>query len=669
MATKKGAAPPDPEQVAEVLSNSMLKDIVNNLEETKLKLLLTISELKDKLAQQKDDQSDIYYYLNKKCDESFEVIASLEEQILNEQTDREIAEKLYENKIDEQKTSAAAAEVKSQSKVSDLETRLEMLSSFNEEKEESERNLQDLMVKLEEERAAFKTNAESIENRFLVERDKLRKAFEQKYAQTKRELESSVEVKMTSKTKKTQIMNLVMKKELDMQSKHAEKLLEINQQVIQRDRGLKLELQLSTSLHSDTTMKLAISQRTVKQLTDRVAALEAAESEVREAHSEALHMRASEVATLQGQISGQGKKARLEDEKRDDLWRFLARSYQLLRGKRATAGERHFDPREAAAGVEQGDRLLVNLLREAGRKYPDLLAAWGQGGGGSAYSTLDGSGSVASMRSVPSLGLGAARGVAGAVGLHAHAHTSHALGIGGRVFEEEGAWDIGSVLSGGMSHVTSSSRSVAVQTDGPAIAARAAHAAAMGQGMSLSVAEEGSVGSVGMGSMGRGEGSVGFHSVQSGQWREGGQSYAMGQGGLGTSLASSQDDAYSAKTASHLMMPPRRSKSGKSMSRVRRQGRETRRSERSEPPASDFSDLAMLGQGRLGGGGGGADFSTVRRSPQLGAIRQAPLSPVTLGSVGSLSSSGRYQQPFSPSMGGMAVAGQGFVAPLVLPKL
>jgi DNA repair exonuclease SbcCD ATPase subunit len=217
MATKKGAAPPDPEQVAEALSNSMLKEMINELEETKLKLLLNIKELKEKLVQQKDDQADIYYYLNKKCDESFEVIASLEEQIINEQTDREIAEKMYENRIDEMKASQQVMEGKYTSKISELETRLEMLNSFNEEKEESEKTLKQLMAKLEEERNQFRTNTESIENRFLLERDKLRKTYDQKYEKIKKELEASVEGKMSNKTKKTQIMNVVMKKELDSQ--------------------------------------------------------------------------------------------------------------------------------------------------------------------------------------------------------------------------------------------------------------------------------------------------------------------------------------------------------------------------------------------------------------------------------------------------------------------
>lgn len=214
---KKGAAPPDPEKVSEVLTNNMLREMINELEETKLKLLLNIKELKEKLAQQKEDQADIYYYLNKKCDESFEVIANLEEQIINEQTEREIAEKMYENKIEELKAAHQNMEAKHLSKISELETRLEMLNSFNEEKEESEKNLKILMAKLEDERAQFKVNTENIENRFLLERDKLRKSYDQKYEKIKAELESSVEQKMSNKAKKTQLMNVIMKKELDSQ--------------------------------------------------------------------------------------------------------------------------------------------------------------------------------------------------------------------------------------------------------------------------------------------------------------------------------------------------------------------------------------------------------------------------------------------------------------------
>jgi len=290
----------DTERIREVLSSSMLQEMVNELEETKLKLLVNIKDLKEKLVQQNADQADIYFYLNKKCDECFEVIASLEEQIINEQTDREIAEKMYENKIEEMKSAQVFMESRYVSKLSELETRLEMLNSFSEEKEESERNLENLMIKLDEERQQFCINTESVENRFLLERDKLRKTYDQKYEKIKKELEASVEGKMSNKTKKTQIMNVMMKKEMDNQSEHAEKLLLINQQLAERDKSRKLELDVISSLNKDMAIRLAVSQRTIKQLNKKISAMEAAGVLTQDLHATQLREKADELAKLEG---------------------------------------------------------------------------------------------------------------------------------------------------------------------------------------------------------------------------------------------------------------------------------------------------------------------------------------------------------------------------------
>ena len=69
---------------------------MDRLEDEKKTLLSDVTSLTEGLERQKRDQEDIYYYLNKKCDESFDVIASLEEQLRSEQADREVAEKAYE---------------------------------------------------------------------------------------------------------------------------------------------------------------------------------------------------------------------------------------------------------------------------------------------------------------------------------------------------------------------------------------------------------------------------------------------------------------------------------------------------------------------------------------------------------------------------------------------
>lgn len=203
--------------VSDLLTIESLKETVKALEENKLNLLVTINELKEKLTQEKADQADIYFFLNKKCDESFEIIATLEEQLLNEQADREIAEKLYETKIEELRVSAGNTEARLLAKVNELEGKLEMLSGFAETKDETERIMKELMSKLDDEREQFRVNADTMENRFLLEREKLRKSYDIKYESLKKDLEASMDGKLSKKTQRTQIMNVVMKKELDTQ--------------------------------------------------------------------------------------------------------------------------------------------------------------------------------------------------------------------------------------------------------------------------------------------------------------------------------------------------------------------------------------------------------------------------------------------------------------------
>ena len=122
MSKKKGEEI-NPAYVGDMLTINSLRESVAALEEQKMKLLVALQDARDQLKQQKTDQADIYYYLNKKCDESFEVIASLEEQLLNEQSDREVSEKGFENRYEELRMSTGQTEAKLHAKISDLESR------------------------------------------------------------------------------------------------------------------------------------------------------------------------------------------------------------------------------------------------------------------------------------------------------------------------------------------------------------------------------------------------------------------------------------------------------------------------------------------------------------------------------------------------------------------
>lgn len=84
-------------------------------------------------------------------------------------------------------------------------------------KEELNNKLATANILLEEERAKYSHDIEMLENRFLVEREKMKRNFELNFEAAKRELESSVDKKLSGKVRNTQVMNVLVRKELESQ--------------------------------------------------------------------------------------------------------------------------------------------------------------------------------------------------------------------------------------------------------------------------------------------------------------------------------------------------------------------------------------------------------------------------------------------------------------------
>jgi len=92
-----------------------------------------------------------------------------------------------------------------------------MLNNFSEMKDELSNKVATLNATLEEERSQFARDFELMENRFLVEREKLRRSYEARHEALQRELEGTVDKKLSGKVRKTQVMNVLIKKELENQ--------------------------------------------------------------------------------------------------------------------------------------------------------------------------------------------------------------------------------------------------------------------------------------------------------------------------------------------------------------------------------------------------------------------------------------------------------------------
>lgn len=199
------------------LTNGMLRDYIADLEQQKTKLLLSLKEYRQKYEQQKIDQNDIYFYLNKKLDENYETIAALEEQILSEQADRESQERLLEKRIHTLESEAVAMEAKYISKLSEAEEKLNKLKEFGENKEELDRNLHKLLETLEEERKQFRAMSEEMDRRYVQEKERIKKDCARQFEEYKESLQADADQKLSAKTKQTQAVNAMIKTELSYQ--------------------------------------------------------------------------------------------------------------------------------------------------------------------------------------------------------------------------------------------------------------------------------------------------------------------------------------------------------------------------------------------------------------------------------------------------------------------
>jgi hypothetical protein len=252
------------------LTNGMLMDQLEELEEQKTKLLLNLKECKEKYEQQKSDQTDIYYYLNKKLDENYETIALLEEQILNEQTQREMHEKKLEKRIEDLNLKLATDETKYQTKLKDAEEKLQKLKEFSDNKDELERNFDKLLQTLETERKHYGELMDENERKSIRERDRFRKECVVQFEEYKQKLQDEADDKLSSKTKKTLKTNKMIKTELTYQSKQADQVLVYNKKVLDKDRELRQELELTQTTQKEMVKRLALYQRLIKQLNEKV---------------------------------------------------------------------------------------------------------------------------------------------------------------------------------------------------------------------------------------------------------------------------------------------------------------------------------------------------------------------------------------------------------------
>jgi hypothetical protein len=259
-------------QVGGGLEVNVLRDYVDNLEKQQVELAKYASDVKAESEQRARDQSDIYFYLNKKLDENFDVIQKLEEQLIREQADREVAEKEYEETIDKLTRKMANDDHKHSAKITDLEDKLEALKEFSVKRDQIDQEMKELHERINRVIDEKKFIQEDLEKKIIQEKRRLRQEFEIELENIKKVHLQEIDDKLSVKTKRTKIKNFILQKELSYQTQQAEQVLLYDNSMKSKDKSLRHEVEISQALVTEMENKLADYQRSIKSLNSRIEA-------------------------------------------------------------------------------------------------------------------------------------------------------------------------------------------------------------------------------------------------------------------------------------------------------------------------------------------------------------------------------------------------------------
>jgi hypothetical protein len=239
-------------------------------EEENRKLHDKVQELTQELEAQKAEQADVYFYLHKKLDDNYDVIAGLERNILELQTEKDRNMEDYEKQMDEEKSISSSKIAALNEKVDEQAERLAALTDFAERKEEIETSLKELGEGLEAEKLAHENDVNNLNRRNVQDKERLKTEMEFKIKETREKILAETEDQLHTTTKRTILENEQMSTELQYQSRETEKLLQKHNFSIAENGRLRRDVEIATQTQLEMAKKTQFYQKLIKNLHEKV---------------------------------------------------------------------------------------------------------------------------------------------------------------------------------------------------------------------------------------------------------------------------------------------------------------------------------------------------------------------------------------------------------------
>lgn len=181
--------------------------------------------LKENLAKQTQEQSEMYHYFNGKLDQHVVLIASLEKELALANTEHEQLIHDHEAVMETVQSQFQAELTRASEEIDNLKLELRQLHVFSQQKLQIETQMEELEATLVRTTKQFEEEKLELERKSIFEKDRVKKEMLLRMKETKEELLQRTDDQLNTTTKRTMMENDHFMEELSYQSKETEKLL------------------------------------------------------------------------------------------------------------------------------------------------------------------------------------------------------------------------------------------------------------------------------------------------------------------------------------------------------------------------------------------------------------------------------------------------------------
>ncbi|KAE8885723.1 hypothetical protein PF005_g22982 [Phytophthora fragariae] len=185
-----------------------------------------VAFLKQTLAKQTLEQSEMFHYFHDKTDEHLAHIAELEKDLSDSQAEYDNVVVAAQVRLEIEQRERAAEQTKAQEEAAALKEELRQVHAFAVAKRELEAHTHALETQLDAQRAAFQTQMQDLERNNLVEQARTKQELLARMQAAKAELMLRTNDQVASTTQRTLLENEHFTQELAFQSRETERLLE-----------------------------------------------------------------------------------------------------------------------------------------------------------------------------------------------------------------------------------------------------------------------------------------------------------------------------------------------------------------------------------------------------------------------------------------------------------